>query len=649
MSGASNLLGAETNGVAISATDDSMEVRDTTTPANNYVGTTTDKFPAAVRSGASSAGPGRQRNASGFLEWGPENLELSSDDFSSSNWTKTDTTVTTNATTAPDGTITADKLTQGSAANSAVVTNNAKNVPVGTVFTISRFIKRDNCDWVYLQGASSANTFFAWFNVATGAVGTTGVGGSGALINAAIEAAANGFYRCSITGTIGPTSSTMATSSYCPTGDGSTTRLSGGSRYEWGAQIDRHATLRTYRPTTTNPNCGLRRDYHPLLGGKAGYLFEEQRTNLHLRSEELAASAWTANGVTVTADQTAAPDGRPTGDQVVDTITNAVHQLGPTAALTITNATIYTYSIFVKDIDVGCVTLNAGAAFTAAWACFDLATGSVLSQGANVAATEANNYGNGWWRFAVTTTASSATTTTPSIYLNKPKQLVAAPSYLGTGAGCYMWGAQFEAGSWASSLIWTQPTTGTRNGETVNLALTQMPYGAAGVGNTIFAKFLARTVNQFSHIVGFNSTTTSEAFFINKANAANSAAGANWLAIINDVTQQIRSLGTTANDGLIHRIAAAMDNTWLAGSIDGAAAVGAANTLVPTPTKLNFGGRDSAALQINGWIMEAMALPVRKSDADLAIISTEPAATNPSNLLKSALLNSPLLHGRLLQ
>jgi len=595
---ASGLLGAETNGVAISASDNSMEIRDTTTPANNYVGTVNAKFTSAVRTVSAL-----QHNQLGLLEWGPENLELWSEDFTNISWQRTDTTVVSTNNTAPNGTLTADQLTQALAGNASVDSNGAKPILPGTPVTVSRYIKKDNCDWINLTAyAAGAINLFVYVNLLTGVKGVQGVTGNAILTNALVEDVGNGWYRCSVSGVF-PTGTSVASRTYPVTGNGITTRQANGSRFEWGGQIERTLTLSPYRPTTTIANCGLRRDYDPRLNGKVGFLREEARINIVLWNRDLTNAAWVKTNITAVKDQTGV-DGLATQSSSL-TATGANGTCLQT--ITIVSATRW-LSAYVKRI-----------------------TGSGV--------VEMTMDGGTTW--------TPITVTSEWLPVEIPGQTLANPvvgfRIATSGDAIAVDMVQNEIGAFRTSPIITSTGAITRGADLVSLLATQIPVGA--LTNTLLARVRAKTLNQQAVALGFNSTAAGESFFIGKADATNAAAGNNWLATLNDASPVLRVMAATANDGLIHKIAASYDGTTMSASLDGTAVVTAANTQTPTPTKLNFGGREDGQ-HFNGWFLDAMALPVHKSDGQLVIMAT-PSKGAPE-LVGGRLLNSPLLHGRLL-
>ena len=121
------------------------------------------------------------------LKWAPHNLLAYSEQFDDASWNKNNVTVAANATTAPDGSITADKITP----NTSVTSHRVTKVETSNVAkTLSVYAKPAGYSWIILQTPAG----YAWFDVENGVVGT-----ETAVVSGTIEQANNGFYKCTLT------------------------------------------------------------------------------------------------------------------------------------------------------------------------------------------------------------------------------------------------------------------------------------------------------------------------------------------------------------------------------------------------------------------------------------------------------------------
>lgn len=169
-------------------------------------------------------------------------------------WTRTGlTTVTPNVVTAPDGTVTADKLVEDTSNGAHRITQTPtvlSTIPDNTIVMFSVFAKPAERGWLRLVLVDRAGTFnLAYFDVVNGAIGVTG-----GAVGASITAAANGFYRCALfvsiaSGATSPNARIQIASANNVVnylGDG----VSG--LYAWGAQLEMGFTLTSFIPTTAS-------------------------------------------------------------------------------------------------------------------------------------------------------------------------------------------------------------------------------------------------------------------------------------------------------------------------------------------------------------------------------------------------------------
>ena len=184
------------------------------------------------------------------------------------------------------------------------------------------------------------------------------------------------------------------------------------------------------------------------LDNTSGHLLlEPSRTNNLQRSEEFENSYWINNGVTITANQTISPD----GSQNSDLLTGVSGGFGVIKFSTWTS-TNKVASCFAKKGSSNLFKIS-NASLSYIGVTFDLENGTITNEDSGFEG-EIENYGNGWFRCtAIDTSARSGTfslgvtTATASVYI---------------------WGAQLEAGSYATSYIPTSGSTETRQAEICN-------------------------------------------------------------------------------------------------------------------------------------------------------------------------------------
>ena len=391
-------------------------------------------------------------NSDGLVELVPYNLVRYSEQFNEGAWVKVNTTITANTTTAPNGTLTADKVI---ATNTAYTTRAAYQsfTPIlNSIYTISVYVKAAEytkfaiCEIGYGRFAAS----FDLVNQ------TATVIGGLSYISSLITDVGNGWFRCSVTanGSTGgwavafvgypDVGATLSTSGVSYAGDGTS------GIYIWGAQAVEGTSARDYLRTETRLNIP-RIDYS--LGGCPNILLEPQRTNLITQSEYYGGSEWTKASVSITSNSIISPDGTLSGSLM--TITGGVSDQRIYTNITYSGTNVV--SIFAKASDSKWLSIRIGNNANK-W--YDLENGilggSTLTSGYVDA--DIQDYGNGWYRCILVFTDNFNTST----------RFYPAEGNLDithTSGSVYIYGAQAEAGAYATSYIPTTTASVTRNSD----------------------------------------------------------------------------------------------------------------------------------------------------------------------------------------
>jgi hypothetical protein len=189
-----------------------------------------------------------------LIEESRANLLVRSEEFNDAAWTKTNSSITANAATAPSGTVTADKLIEALDVNLVHQTSQSSVtiVSLGT-YTASCYVKADTRTRVriaFIVGGTSG--VIADANLTAGTIGAATAFGGGSAVGSSIQAINNGWYRITVSGTgAAGTSGELrlelldASGNRQYNGDGTS------GLFIWGAQLEAGAFPTSYIPTTT--------------------------------------------------------------------------------------------------------------------------------------------------------------------------------------------------------------------------------------------------------------------------------------------------------------------------------------------------------------------------------------------------------------
>ena len=415
-----------------------------------------------------------------------ENLLLYSQEFDNSYWNGLRAVRTANQTTAPDGTTTADAITQASGETSGgfINSDNSENYTSGVTYTTSIYAKPNGKNFLRVMTTYANGIQTTWFNLSTGSVGTSSSDHTASMVDAG-----NGWYRCILTATA---DSGGYVNFYISEGDGASTVTDDQTGYyAWGAQIEQRSAPTAYTATTSSPivkyqpvlqtaaSGEARFDHDPLTGESKGLLIEEARTNLIKYSGDLnAATANTGHGwlfgstlssfFSYIPAQKIAPDGTQTGVEFVSTASTSEGLFLRTNGLTF-GASTYTASMWVY------VPTQTGVNN---W-------GMTVDFGDTESTTVDNvTLFDQWYRISVTVT-TSATRNFVDFNIRYNSTVPDNDDFF----KFYVWGAQLEAGSFPTSYIPTSGSTVTRAAEFASITGTNFSDFFSNQVGTLYAQF----------------------------------------------------------------------------------------------------------------------------------------------------------------
>ena len=378
-------------------------------------------------------------NSSGLIEKYRENVLLQSNNFGTT-WLTANTSLTSGQ-SGYDGTNNAWLLEVTATGSYRRVYQSGINLDVNT---FSIYAKANTSNFLFLLNNKSSTDAVAWFDLSNGSIG-----GVNAAIDTKIESVGNGWYRCSVT-------SIFADNQYfVSVADGSAdiNGTIGTSLYIQSAQLESGlAATDVLTSGATTAKAGVLIDLPRINfdanGENGALLLEPSRQQLLQYSEYFG--GWTLSNSTITSNATTSPEGVNNASLYTSTnVTNYVRNI-----ITASNAT-YTLSVFVKRVSTDEFRMNFSDGVTGEIRyVFNLAdeTSTLTKSGGTISGYSADfeNYGNGWYRLHITATTNAGTAITA--YFETDNE---------TGS-FYAYGAQLEAGSYATSYIPTYGVSQTR-------------------------------------------------------------------------------------------------------------------------------------------------------------------------------------------
>jgi len=540
-------------------------------------------------------------DSTGKITYAPNNLLLRSEEFENASWQKlvlgtgVAPVVTPNSATAPDGTDTADTV--------------VFNTGAGTSGSDISFLNQDITSFVG-NGIASI-----WLKTTDGTTKTLALR-CGAPAPVAITVTGS-WQRFSVLSTA-TTINRLQLLNYGNYGNATV------SVYVWGAQLE-FVTYQTtpgpYNPTTASAYYGPRFDYDPVTLAPRGLLIEEARTNLLTYSSDWTNAAWSKANITVTAAATVSPDGTTNAQRLQATTTAAANNSSSAIAVA---ATAATYSIYVKqgssptaansfalrnnttatNLVVG--TLNYA---TGAWTYSTGSTGVTVS-----------NAGNGWWRIQISATTG----------ITSGNTLICYAGFIGSGVTAgdffYAYGAQLEAGAFATSYIPTVASTVTRN-----IDIAQMT-------GTNFSTWYNQTEGAFivNSAEAPAAVAAAKSFAVANTGNSNIIRGGKGNAVTTAIAQLFNAgvevgTATTANSlslGALNKIAVGYKVNDFGISLNGGSVVVDTSVAIPTDMSRLEIGQNGVGFAINGHVAQLAYYNTRLPNTQLQTL-TAPSLASP--------------------
>lgn len=358
-------------------------------------------------------------------------------------------------------------------------------------------------------------------------------------------------------------------------------------------------------------------DYDPATLQSRGLLIEESRTNLLLQSSDISNGAGrTYSACSGVANQTTSPTGAADAALVKEDASNSYHFIQMQLVGTI--STTYTASVFVKagarqylwvEVHTNMTGANDQVLISAT---LNLSTLAVTNTNG---VTTITPVGGGWYRIVstCTTAASLVDTIQYRTGLSNANSIV---SYAGDNtSGFYLYGAQLEVGSFATSYIPTTSAAVTRAGDTANITGTNFSSWYNSVEGTFICGWIDQNTGSSgaSGLLSVNDGSGNNKYDL-RAGSGHSIAsgGSGWILATG-----------TPSAGIPHKMGLSYIANAQSLSRDGVApATGVAAVLPPGLNAINLGRLDNASsYYLNGHIRSLIYYNTRLSDTKLQALT----------------------------
>ena len=379
----------------------------------------------------------------GLIEKGRENVLLQSNQFDTT-WAKFGTITLTSGQSGYDGSNDAWLYESETSTHSML-----QYVSGSSVYTYSVYAKAGTADGIRLRIDAATDTNI-YVDLTDGSIITDDSG-----IAYKIESVGNGWYRVSITSNV----STLSNVRLIVTNNAGA--QTAGTIYIQDAQLEIGLAATDYIESgATKGKAGLlenepRFDYS---GGATcpSLLLEPSRTNLVTESEYYNGSYWGQTLVSITDNATNSPEGLQNASKLIPANGTGGNRSISKNYVSLTG--LHTFSVFAKAAEYGYISLRMRNSPNS-WAMFDLTNGLVHATETSAqmvsGSPKIEDYGNGWYRCSIVIDPSGSASA-GQVYPSYSVGITGneTNNFNGDGvSGIYIYGSQFESGSYPTSYI----------------------------------------------------------------------------------------------------------------------------------------------------------------------------------------------------
>ena len=383
-------------------------------------------------------------------------------------------------------------------------------------------------------------------------------------------------------------------------------------------------------------------DFDPASKEPKGLLIEEQRTNLALYSEQFNNAVWadsSTTSTTRTADQIAAPDGTTTADLILNTTTLNRHTFQQSFSVASGTAT-YSASVYIKKY-IGSGTppyfvfylgnsfqgLNRAGIFVNT-STFTVDSTVFTAGSGTLSGYSVTPVGNDWYKITISASTGETGAVTIRMCFGISNTVLSGPlsnSYIGDGnTGFYLWGAQLEAATFATSYIPTVASQVTRSADNARMTGTNFSSWYNQSEGTIYAEgFLnnpAVTGAQIRRLAEVNDGSSNNRISFGYASSSGTLRSqyvASGVSLNGTNGQTASSVFPSAKVAVAYKVA---DYAF---SPKGASATTSTAANVPVVNTLSIGNEASnnALGSANGTIRKIAYYPIRLTNSQLQALT----------------------------